>query len=211
MEKDIKALSEFKARAADCLASVLQIKVNEAENIIRLLESNDILRLQAPEYVDKPATAFTMDKPFRKDDLGMTSHKVGNIIVNIQLDWKKLVSNVISSAEAVEGLYSGNPFLAVVGILSWLVSVSALTDIRIAENGSAIIMALQQHNKHKVYAATEQQCMKEANEILALHGYDEMDDQTFQKEIDILCKIKCIEFFEEKVKLTEKIILPFRV
>lgn len=210
MKKDIKLLRKFKEAAVKTLAERLQITADEAQSLVQQLEDKDIIRFEAPEYRDKPATVYTVDRQLGRDNIGMTSHKPGNIIVNTYLDLKSFVSLAVASVETVTGFASLNPFLIGVGIISWLISVSSLTDIKIGENGTAIIMALQQHSCHKEYATTEQQCRKEANEILVSHGYPEMDEEVFGKETAILSRIRCIEFpGESRIKLLEKVTLPF--
>lgn len=210
MKKDIESLLKFKTDAINCLASDLHVTVDEATEIIRLLETEDMIRLEAPEYGEKPAASLTIDRQLQKDDLSMTSHKPGNIIINTYLDWRNLAKFIVSSVETVSGLATASPFLLAMGIFSWLLSISDLTDIEIAENGTAIVLALQQYKKHKLYAATEHQCMKDANEILSLHGYGEMNQEAFQEEITKLKNISCIDILEGKIELIEKVIFPFQ-
>ncbi len=206
MEKDIKYLQEYKKQVSVNLAKQFKITEEAADKILKLLETEDLIRIEAPEYQDKPATVLTTDKYLMKNELGMTSHKIGNIILNTYLDWKKLAEVVLSSISTVAGIDMGRPFLTCVGIMSVLLSTSELTDIKISENGTAIIIALQKYKKHRAYMNTEELCKKEANEILSLHGYDEMDEDTFQNEITRLIKYKCIDNQNGMVKLKEKVI-----
>lgn len=210
VKRDIKSLCKFKTSAAESLAAKMEITTNDAESFMRLLEAEDMIRFEAPEYIDKPAMAYTLDNQLDRDNLSMTSHKAGNLIINTYLDWKTTVGFATASVETITGLASQNPFLVVAGIVSWLLSLSSLIDVKIGENGTAIILALQQHKRHKEYITTEQQCRQEANEILVSHGYEEMNDETFGKEIAKLYKIKCVDFLDEsRLKLLEKVILPF--
>ena len=129
-----------------------------------------------------------------------------DIILNTYLDWNKLAVAVLSSISTVAGIDMRQPFLTFVSIISVLLSASELTDIKISENGTAIIMALQKHKKHRAYMNTEGLCKEEANEILSFHGLDEMDEDTFQNEITRLIKYKCIDNQNGMVKLKEKVI-----
>lgn len=209
MTKDIEFLLQFKKESTNRLASNFQITGNDASNIVQLLETNNMVRFEAPEYVDHPASLITIDKQLKRDDLGITSHKAGNIIINTYLDWKKLAAVIVASVETVSGLSTASPFLVAIGIFSWILSISTLTDVKIAENGTAIIMALQQYKKHKVYATTQEQCMKDANNILSMHGYEEMNHSVFQDELTVLKKIKCIDILNGNIKLIEKVNFPF--
>ncbi|WP_140401460.1 hypothetical protein [Eubacterium sp. An11] len=205
-KKDIKYLQEYKKKVAKNLASQLNITVEVADKVLKLLETEDLLRIEAPEPEERSATVLITDKRLMKNELGITSHKVGNIILNAYLDWKELAFVVLSSIGTGAAMENEHPFLTVVNIMSAVLSASALTDIKISENGTAIILALQKHKKHKVYTATEKLCKKEANEILTLYGYDEMDDRTFQNEITRLIKYRCIEKNNSMIHLREKVI-----
>lgn len=209
MKKDIEYLQEYKKRVSVNLAKQFEITEETADKILELLETEDLIRIEAPEYQDRPATVLTTDRHLMKNELGMTSHKMGNIILNTYLDWKKLAEAVLSSISTVAGIDRGQPFLACVGIILVLLSASELTDIKISEKGTAIIIALQKYKKHRTYMTTEELCRKEANEILSLHGYDEMDEDTFQNEITRLIKYQCIENQNRMVRLKEKVIFHF--
>lgn len=206
MEKDIKYLQEYKKRVSANLAEQFEITKEVADAILKLLETEDLIRIEAPEYQDKPATVLIKDRHLTKNELGMTSRKMGNVILNTYLDWKKLAEIVFSSISTVKGIDMGQPFLTCIGIMSVILSALELTDIKISENGTAIIIALQKYKKHRAYMNTEELCKKEANEILSFHGYDEMDDDTFQNEITRLAKYKCIDIQNGVVMLKEKMI-----
>lgn len=206
MEKDIKYLQEYKKQISVNLAKQFKITEEAADKILKLLETEDLIRIEAPEYQDRPVAVLTTDRHLMKNELGMTSHKIGNIILNTYLDWNKLAVAVLSSISTVAGIDMRQPFLTCVSIISVLLSASELTDIKISENGTAIIMALQKHKKHRAYMNTEELCKEEANEILSFHGLDEMDEDTFQNEITRLIKYKCIDNQNGMVKLKEKVI-----
>lgn len=206
MEKDIKYLQEYKKQISVNLAKQFKITEEAADKILKLLETEDLIRIEAPEYQDRPVAVLTTDRHLMKNELGMTSHKIGNIILNTYLDWNKLAVAVLSSISTVAGIDMRQPFLTFVSIISVLLSASELTDIKISENGTAIIMALQKHKKHRAYMNTEGLCKEEANEILSFHGLDEMDEDTFQNEITRLIKYKCIDNQNGMVKLKEKVI-----
>ena len=206
LKKDIKYLQEYKKKVAKNLANQLNITVETADKVLKLLETEDLLKIEAPEYEDQSATVLITDKRLMKDELGITSHKAGNIILNAYLDWKELAVVVFSSIETGSAMENEQPFLMVVSIMFAILSASVLTDIKISENGTAVILALQKHKKHKVYTVTEELCKKEANEILVLYGYDEMDDKTFHNEITRLIKYRCIEKDDRMIHLKEKVI-----
>lgn len=88
-------------------------------------------------------------------------------------------------------------------------SVSELADINIDENGTAIIMSLQEHRKHKAYMTDEESCRKEANSILISHGYGEMDEKTFQNKITGLIGCRCIDVQDGMIRLKEKVIMHY--
>lgn len=207
--KDIKYLLKFKNQFTDCLSEKFQLTKKQAIEIVEILEKEDLLRFEAPKYGDQPVSTIIEDRKLAKNNLSMTSHKKGNIIVNTFLDWRKIAGVVLSSIETIMGTSHSNSFMITVGILSCLLSLSSLKEIKINENGTAIIMALQQHSKHQSFAASKQSCMKEANEILLSHRYHEMDFETFENELSVLYGIKCINIIDDKIKLIEKVILHY--
>lgn len=209
MKKDVELLHSFRADAAKHLAEELQISFEEADQMIRFLESEDMLKFEAPEYADRPAEILTEDRQLLDCELGMTSHKAGNVILNTHLDWRTTAVTAASAIETFYGADLNNPVLLVTGIVSLLLTLSVLTDIKIEEQGTAIIMALQQYKRHQVFTALEEECRQKANEILVSHGYDEMDRSTFQKEITKLQKIRCVNLSGDRIQLIEKVIMHY--
>lgn len=209
MTKDMKYLHEFKTKVILNLKSNLKITSFEAEQIFKILEDEDFLRIRAPEMTEKSINVLTSNRHLNKSELGLTSHKFGNIILNTYLDWKQLAGIILSSFETVVSFDAGQPLLIIVGVISSLLSVSNITNIKIDENGTAIIMALQQHNAYKSYSIDEQECKKEANDILSSNGYERMDERKFQSEIDILLKCKCIDEQNGVLKLKEKFVAHY--
>lgn len=203
-------LQDFKQKATGHLAFVLHITFDQAKKVIQLLETEDMIKLYAPMYSEKPATVLIKNRQLLERTLNMTSYKIGNIIINTYLDWKSLASAVATSVETVYSLNFDNPILVMSSIFCWLLSMSNLIGVNIEENEVAIIMALQQHKRHKIFATTEEQCMKEANDILTLHNYNVMDKYTFQEAITKLVKIECVKIGADgEIQLIEKIILPY--
>ena len=148
MKKDLQYLKDYKACVVDNLAVNLEITREEAIKVLKILEEEDLIRIEAPDINDKPVEILTVDKRIIKSELGMTSHKAGNILVNSYLDWRVLVGIISTSIGIIGGFNPKKPLLIIVGILSSIFSASKITDISIDENGTAIIMALQNRKKH---------------------------------------------------------------
>lgn len=210
MKRDINALGNFRVETTKKLAKELKITFNESDKIIRLLEAEDMLILEAPRYVDKPATVLIEDRQLLRDNLSMTSYKAGNIILNTYLDWRNIAGTITGVIETSYGMDINNPILVIAGVVSCILSMSTLIETKIGENATAIIMVLQKYKKHKFFVATERQCLQEANQILVLHGYDVMDERVFQDELTQLDRIGCIEILADgKIHLIEKVILHY--
>ena len=56
LKKDIKYLQEYKKKVAKNLAKQLNITVETADKVLKLLETEDLLKIEAPEYEDQSAT-----------------------------------------------------------------------------------------------------------------------------------------------------------
>lgn len=207
--KNIQYIQDYKQRLIDNIIINLKITTEEADRIVKILEVEDLIRIEAPEIEDKPVEILTVDNQIIKSELSMTSRKMGNITINSYLDWNVLVKTILSSVETIAGFSLENYFLIAVGVLSSIFSATELTDISIKENGTAIIMALQNHKKHKAYRINEQECKKEANEILVINGYTEMDEDLFQKEVTRLIRYKCIDNDNGILRLKEKVLLHY--
>lgn len=209
MKKDLEYLKKYKTRLIDNLMANLRVNKDEASKILKIIEAEDLIRIEMPDIEDKPAEILTVNNHIIKSELSMTSHKIGNIVINSYLDWRALAGIIASSIETIAGFNLETPLLIAVGIFSSIISASEITDISIAENGTAIIMALQNHKKHKIYKVDENQCKIEANEILSINGYDEMDEEVFQEEVTRLIAYKCIDNENGILALREKVILHY--
>lgn len=107
--------------------------------------------------------------------------------------------------ETGAGINTENHFFTALGVISILLSALETVEFQIAENETAIIMALQKHNKHRSYTINEELCRKEANEILMSYGYDAMDEKIFQDAITRLLAYKCIDMQDGMIKLKERV------
>lgn len=207
--KDIEYLKAYRKQLSDSLADGFKVTDEIADKLLELFEVEDLIKIEAPEYQEKPASILTKDRHVVKNELSMTSHKMGNVVLNTYLDWRGLASAALGVIETGAGIDMEHPVLTAIGVFQILFSVSELEDISIDENGTAIIMSLQEHRKHKAYMTDEESCMKEANSILVSHGYDEMDEKTYQNKIKELISCQCIDVRDGMIKLKEKVIMHY--
>lgn len=209
MTIDIESLKSYKKRVTDNLSKNFGISCEAADDLLRLLETEDLLIIEAPKYQDKPATVLIPDKHILKDELSMTSHKVGNVILNTYLDWKNLASAITGAVLTSAGIDLTQPFLTTVGIISLLLAALEISAVGIAENGTAIVMALQNFKRHRLYMADEETCRGEANKILVSCGYAEMDEKKFQDEVTKLIGFHCVDEQDGVIRLKEKVITQY--
>lgn len=208
-KNDLHSLKDYRSNIAANLAETFKISLDDAESIIARLESEGILKIEAPRFVEQPAEVLINDWHASRNELGMTSHKIGNVKINFKKDWRDGIAFVNSLVETAAGLGAKQPYLITIGIVQCVISASKLTDIKISPNGTAIIMALQKHKEHMMFAVHEKQCMEEANEILKLNGYKPMNNDTFGVEIAELITYKCIDEENQIVKLLESVLFPY--
>lgn len=211
MGKDYYALNEFRINAITSLSENFCVDIKVAQKILEYLETEDLIKITAPEIVDKPATFFSKDKQLSRTDLSMTSHKMGNILINTHLEWRSLAEFIVSTIMTLSGVTIANPLLLITGLCSCVLSLSNLTDIKISENSTAIIISLQKHSAYMEYSMSIQDCMDEANEILELYKYDKMDRLTFERELAILRAIGSIDVIDERIKLIETVIFYYNI
>lgn len=207
--KDLKELKEYKFRLQLNIMGALQISENAARHIIALLEQEDFLKLEAPEIVSRPATVLMEDRHVIKREISMTSRKPGNIRINTYLDWRGLAEFIFASVGTASGLELGQPLLFWSAILASVITASRLIDIHLDENQTAIIMALQKYKKHGYYRANEEECLTEANTILSMHGYPEMEKSYFSERVSELITYECVDKTGDIIKLKEKILTHF--
>lgn len=207
--KDMDALKKYKARLTTLLMESLKITENDAISLIKELEKEDFLKIEAPLLEEKPITFITNDKHLTRTELGMTSHKLGNIFINTYLNWKKMASLVGSSVGTALTLPQNQPLVSCSLFLACIFSASGIVDIKLSENEVAIIMAIQDHNKNKSYKVKEDQCLYEANKILEENGYNVMNKYAFSDSITKLIKYRCVEQMNGILKLKEKVWAAF--
>lgn len=207
--KNLKELKAYKYRLQQNIMEAFQISEKEAGLMIELLEQKDFLKLDAPKIDDKPATVLTNDRHVNKREISLTSHKLGNIRINAYLDWRELAEFILGSVGAAAGMKLGQPLIFWSAVLESVIAASRFTDIHLDENQTAIIMALQQYKKHKYYRIGEEECFVEANKILSIHGYPEMNKSDFSEKVSELLNYGCIDKTEDIIKLKEKILTHF--
>lgn len=208
MPKDIKRLKQCKGQIIFNFQNNLQVSQEDAEQLYMILEKEDFFKIEAPELEERPAQLLIKKKDVISSKLGMNSHKAGNIILNIHTKWKNLVI-LFASVLQSEGFDFDSPVAVLAGIVASVLSASDLIQVEINEKGTAIIMSLQQHNRHRIYGLAEEQCKEEANEILTLNGYKAMTESDFQEELTRLIKYNCIEKQEEYLLLKEKVLFHY--
>lgn len=184
--KDLKELKGYKCRLRLNIMEAFHISENEAKRIIELLEQEDFLKLDAPQIDSKPATVLIEDRHIIKREISMASHKLGNVWINTYLDWRELAGFVFESVGAVTGMELGQPLLFWSAILAAVIAASRFMDINLDENQTAIIMALQKYKKHGYYRTNEEECFAEANKILHIYGYPEMEKSDFSEKVVVL-------------------------
>lgn len=209
LRKDLEGLREYKAGLQLNIMERFQISKDQAALIMELLEQQDFLKLEAPEVDNKPATMLTEDRHVIKRELGMTSHKLGNIWINTYLDWRELARCALDLVGTGAGLEWGNPLVFWISIIGAIFAASSLADIRLDANQTAIIMALQKYDKHGYYRTDEEKCFEEANSILDMHAYHKMEKAEFLEKISELLQYGCIDKIGNMIKLKEKILTHF--
>ena len=207
--RDLQYLKTYRLTIVENLSATFEISLEGAGRIVDELESGGLLKIEAPCTVELPAEVLMNDGHLPKTEFGMTSHKVGNVILNFQKDWRDVIALAASLVEVALSIEGAQPALIAAGIVGSIISASKLTDISINANGTAIILALQKHKEHKRFAITEEQCRREANEILVLNGYESMDNKTFDTEITNLISYQCIDKEDQIIKLCETVLFHY--
>lgn len=208
--KDLHSLECFVSEVEMNLSNRFHISTLEAKHIVDSLVSADLLKITAPEVAEKPAEVLINNGHLQMNELGMTSVKSGNVILNLQKDWRDVIVAICATIETLASLTVPHHFFFVAAeIVGVIISTSKLTNVDLKSNETAIILALQNHKKHKRFAITENQCKREANEILNLYGKEPMSDKVFDAAITTLITYRCIDKDAEIIRLREKVIFSY--
>lgn len=114
--KDIEYLKAYRKQLSNNLANGFKVTDEIAVKILELFEAEDFIKIEAPEYQEKPASILTRDRHVVKNGLSMTSHKLGNVVLNTYLDWRGLASAVLGVIETGAGIDMAHPILTVIGV-----------------------------------------------------------------------------------------------
>lgn len=88
--RDIGYLKNYKKQVSENLVNALKIEESDAAALLELLEREDFIRIEAPRYREKAVEVLTPDRHLIKNELSMTSHKIGNIVLNAHLSWQQV-------------------------------------------------------------------------------------------------------------------------
>lgn len=208
MAKDLKCLKRCRNQIISNFKDRLKISQDDAEQLYMILEAENFLKIDAPEFIERQAQILIKKKDVISSKLEMNSHKAGNITLNIHTKWKD-VFILFASVLQSDGFDPDKPIATLAGIIASILSASELIRLEINENGTAIIMSLQKHNRHQVYRLSEEECKEEANDLLILNGYNAMTESEFQEEITRLLQFNCIDKRDDSLFLKEKVLFHY--
>lgn len=206
----LEDLKSFKHRLETELCNRFSCTREEAKAIIRLLEDNDVIRLEAPILNEQKTTYLYEPKSLKEDDMALTSSKIGNIKWNTYVDWESTFIAISSILETAAGFSLEQPLLTTLGVIQGILTASQLTTIKLDENDTSIILALHKNKKHGLYQLSEDECRSLANRILVEHGFTEMSPTKFAKTANFLDKIACIKIDGGNLELIETVTSHYR-
>ncbi len=190
----------FKEKAVELLSNNLNCENSLSANILKELE-NRVIWFSKPcaKKIKKIQTIIVNEKC--RGELNATSYKVGNIVLNLKSDWREDIKCVLAVAGAASSFNVSNLFGSICGIISCFISILDLSGIKISENETAIIIALQINN----FQLSELQCKAKADEVLLQYSYPIMDENSYSRAIKNLLSIKSIKVSNKKIILNEKV------
>lgn len=209
MKKDYKKLNEQREIFINEIKNVFDTTYEKAQIIYEYLENENILQLE-PGDISEPTIEFLIEgKKQVQNGLKLKSIKLGNATFQLKFDTVKTLGAIASIVNTSCGIAEKDNFLIGIGLLSIFVCAKNLLEHEIVENGTAIILALQNEHDYQNYKLSRTLCMENANKILREHHYSEMNEYIFNDELTKLIQLKCIEVKNDMVILKEKVSKQF--
>lgn len=209
MKKDYKRLNEQREILVDEIKTAFKTTYENAVAIYEYLENENILQLEPGDIYESGVERLFEKNSQTQNELKMQSIKLGNITFRLKFDTVKTLGAIASIVNSSYGLMEKNNFMIGIGLFGIFVYANDILGYEIAENGTAIILALQNQCDYQSYKLSRVQCWENANVILREHHYSEMNEYVFADELTKLIHLNCIEVRNDIVILKEKVSSQF--
>lgn len=209
MKKDYEKLNEQREAFIDEIKNVFGITYEKAQTVYEYLENENILQLEPGDICDPAVEILFEGKQQIQNELKLKSIKLGNAVFRLKFDTIRTLGAIASITGTACGLAEKNEFWIGMGLINIFICVNNILPYEIKENGTAIILALQNEHDYQNYKLSRTLCMENANKILREHHYSEMNEYVFNDELTKLIHLKCIEVKNDMVILKEKVCKQF--
>lgn len=168
----------------------------DGQLIFRELQQDGFIKISPPQEEPLKLQMITINS-LNRFDFG-NSIKPGNITLNL----KSLVNAVPGVIEAVAGSYTDMPILKVCAALNIWKAIRNILTIEINKEQAFVIIALWKNcdSTHRIDADHGHLV---TNKLLSQYGEPEMSKIKYNKVIDSLTELRCIELNENIIRLIE--------
>lgn len=173
-----------------------ELKDYDAFELYQELKDFGFVQISAPQEESPKMMMITIDS-LKEYNQG-SSIKPGNIRLNI----KKLIDAIPGVIEIVVGVNADVPILLVCAALNLWKTLRDVSTVEISKDQAFVIVALWKNCNTERKIGLEKGYVA-VNELLAKYGEPEITETKYNKIIDSLIKIECIEMEENIIWLRE--------
>lgn len=185
-----------KEMAESLIGGKNELKDYDAFELYQELKDFGFVQISAPQEEPPKMMMITIDS-LKEYNQG-SSIKPGNIRLNI----KKLIDAIPGVIEIVVGVNADVPILLVCAALNLWKTLRDVSAVEISKDQAFVIVALWKNCNIERKLGLEKGYVA-VNELLAKYGELEITETKYNKIIDSLIKIKCIEMEENIIWLRE--------
>lgn len=196
MEKRIDLQDNIIQQLQTNLSDVARDEGINTSLIYNNLVENGFISISPPLEEPRIISFMTMDS--LRDYKNGNSIKPGNIFLNM----KKLIKAIPEAVSIASGMINNKPILTVCGALCLWSKLRNVATIKVSKEQAFVIVALwkecDSHHEISLYKG-----FTATNDLLSKYGEPEITSLKYNKLIDSLVKIRCIELTAEVIWLRE--------
>ena len=123
---------------------------------------------------------------------------------NITLNWKKLVYGIPSIIESSIAIETNNIILIGCSALTLCKTINKILSVEISKEQSIVLLALWQGRKYRRKIPVSDG-LNLVNKFCKIYSEEPMDNKVYQRTLDELLRLKCIDLVDDKILLIEKV------
>ncbi len=186
----------------------LGISIEEAKRIFQYLEDECVIEITPPQMKEPVLQSVKIQDAHTGRFIGK-SYKPGNIILNVKDGIINSLAFGTSVAASIGAISASQPVLAILTIITAVLSVANLGKMELDEDAVLILAVLWQNRDTYDQLMDVEAGLELVNTYLKSYNRTGLSEVRYNDLLDDLSAIRCIALKDGKIELIEKINIEY--